>query len=161
MWWCHFGSKQRTEHCLVAKVDHFRWFGHAYVVNAGCILANLSSVTFFDPWAWKLGGSLPLLDIPYVIVLLCIYTFAMACIIAEFLLQRHGLHLSTEPNSSSHRPTLIAKSTVFWRVSALFHEKCTSTIGTRVHDCCSIRLVIAHCANHLRHSGLRCWRKLA
>ena len=53
----------------------------------------------------------------------------------------------------SHRPTLIAKSMVFWRDSALFHEKCPSTTV--------VVLFIAHRANHLRHGRLRCWQKLA
>ena len=46
----------------------------------------------------------------------------------------------TSQFSLSHRPTLIAKSIVFWRVSALFHEKCNSLNGTwnGTHNFCSI-----------------------
>ena len=39
--------------------------------------------------------------------------------------------------SLSHRPTLITKSIVFWKIGNLLHEKCSSSSGTRAHDFCS------------------------
>ena len=54
--------------------------------------------------------------------------------------------------SLSHRPTLITKSIVFWKIWNLFHEKCSSSSGSQTHSFCS---------NVLRHGGLRTWEKLA
>ena len=61
--------------------------------------------------------------------------------------------------SLSHRPTLIAKSIVIWRVSALSMKNAPPRMG--LEPATVVVLFGAHRANHLRHGGLRCWQKLA
>ena len=75
------------------------------------------------------------------------------CEISRISLTCLALHEYTIFCSLSHRPTLIAKSIVFWRVSALLHEKCPRRMG--LEPTTVVVLFIAHRANHLRHGGLR------
>ena len=59
------------------------------------------------------------------------------------------LHYISRP-SLSHRPTLITKLIVFWRIWNLFHEKCSQSGGTRTHKFWNIVL----CPNYSNHMWL-------
>ena len=63
-------------------------------------------------------------------------------------------------NSLSHRPTLIRKSIVSRKIWNLFHEKCSSSSGTRTHGFCSNVFCLPRYPL-ARHGGWRALQKLA